>query len=77
MAPVFARDGVAGECQANLETVVIADVDLELLRQNRLNGTVRTWHDRRTDLYEVVAKSPGEVGGQPPGPVSTTHPVKG
>lgn len=73
----FSRDGVAGECQANLETVVIADVDLELLRQNRLNGTVRTWHDRRTDLYEVVAKVPGETASQPPGPVSTAHPVKG
>lgn len=49
----FSRDGIAGECQANTETVVIADVDLEVLRRNRLDGTVRTWHDRRTDLYEV------------------------
>ena len=61
----FAPDGIAGACQANLETVVIADVDLEILRRNRLNGTVRTWHDRRTDLYEVVAKA----GGTPPSPV--------
>jgi len=52
----FAPDGIAGECQANLEDVAIADIDLEVLRRNRLSGTVRTWHDRRTDLYEVVAK---------------------
>ena len=52
----FAPDGVAGECQANLETVVIADVDLEVLRRNRLAGTVRPWHDRRSDLYEIVAR---------------------
>ena len=49
----FSRDGIAGECQANMETVVFADVDLEVLRRNRLGGTVRTWHDRRSDLYEV------------------------
>lgn len=52
----FAREGVAGECQPNIETVVIADVDLDVLKRNRLNGTVRTWRDRRTDLYEVVEK---------------------
>jgi predicted amidohydrolase len=64
----FARDGIAGDCQANLETVVIADVDLELLRQNRLNGTVRPWHDRRTDLYDVVARPPVVVPAPTPSP---------
>jgi predicted amidohydrolase len=52
----FARDGIAGECQPNIETVVIADVDLDVLRRNRLRGTVRTWQDRRTDLYDVIEK---------------------
>lgn len=52
----FARDGIAGDCQANIETAVIADVDLEVLRRARHGGTVRSWNDRRTDLYEVTLK---------------------
>jgi predicted amidohydrolase/ribosomal protein S18 acetylase RimI-like enzyme len=50
----FSRDGIAGECQPNIETVVVADVDLDLLRRTKQNGTVRNWLDRRTDLYRVV-----------------------
>ncbi len=50
----FARDGVAAECEANIEALVVADLDLELLRQNRATGTVRPWRDRRLDLYDVV-----------------------
>jgi predicted amidohydrolase len=50
----FSRDGISGECQPNIETVVVADVDIELLRRNKLNGTVRNWMDRRTDLYKVL-----------------------
>ncbi|MGE3800596.1 MAG: GNAT family N-acetyltransferase [Candidatus Kapaibacterium sp.] len=49
----FSRDGIAGECQENIESVVIADIDLEVLRRNRQDGTVRTWQDRRLDLYEI------------------------
>lgn len=52
----FSRDGIAAECQPDIETVVIADVDLETLRRARLNGTVRNWHDRRTDLYQINLK---------------------
>ncbi|CAN5549452.1 bifunctional GNAT family N-acetyltransferase/carbon-nitrogen hydrolase family protein [soil metagenome] len=54
----FPPDGVAGLCEPNIETVVFADLDLELLRQNRVGGTVRPWRDRRLDLYEVVEKEP-------------------
>lgn len=53
----FSREGIAGECQANIETVVIADVDLDLLKRNRQDGTVRNWLDRRKDLYEIVEKA--------------------
>jgi predicted amidohydrolase len=49
----FARDGVAGESTENVETLVTADVDLELLRRQRLGGTVRLLADRRPDLYRV------------------------
>lgn len=56
----FARDGVAGECTPNIETLVIHDVDLESLRRHRHRGTVRNWADRRKDLYAVVQRREGE-----------------
>lgn len=49
----FARDGVAGESTENVETLVTADVDLELLRRHRLGGAVRLLEDRRPELYGV------------------------
>ncbi len=56
----FARDGVAGESTPNVETLVIADVDLDSLRRHRYEGAVQPWNDRRTDLYDVVWKG-GDV----------------
>ena len=50
----FARDGVAAEAQPNLESVIIHDLDLELLRRARREGTVQNWNDRRGDVYKVV-----------------------
>ena len=49
----FARDGIAAQAEAGLETIVVHDVDLEDLRRHRRFGTVRNWNDRRTDLYSV------------------------
>jgi predicted amidohydrolase len=49
----FARDGVAEEATANVETMVVHELDIEVLRRNRLVGTARTWLDRRSDLYAV------------------------
>ncbi len=49
----FARDGVAAECTPNIETLVVREVDIELLRRHRLRGTVQNWNDRRRDLYRV------------------------
>lgn len=49
----FSRDGVAAEGTPNIETVVIHDLNLELLREHRHRGTVRNWNDRRGDLYSV------------------------
>jgi predicted amidohydrolase/ribosomal protein S18 acetylase RimI-like enzyme len=59
----FSRDGVAAECQPNIETVVFADVDLEMLRRQRRKGTVMNWEDRRKDLYAVqyTGEGPGEM----------------
>lgn len=49
----FSRDGIAAECTPNIETVIVEDVDLELLSRHRQTGNVLNWRDRRTDLYEV------------------------
>jgi predicted amidohydrolase/ribosomal protein S18 acetylase RimI-like enzyme len=49
----FSRDCVAAECNPNIETFVIQDVDIELLRRHRYRGTTQNWNDRRKDLYEI------------------------
>ncbi len=49
----FARDAIASESVPNIETVVIHDVNVSLLHENRENGTVRPWSDRRTDMYKI------------------------
>lgn len=49
----FSRDGVAAECEANIETVIFAELDLALLGRHRRKGAVRNWEDRRTDLYRI------------------------
>lgn len=56
----FARDAIASECNPNIETMIIHDVDLEVLRRNRIAGTVRTWNDRRKDLYHVRYQDPDD-----------------
>ncbi len=57
----FSRDAVAAECTANIETIVIHDVDVELLHRHRHRGTVQNWNDRRHDLYQVVYRENGET----------------
>lgn len=52
----FARDGIVGETNPNIEMVVIGDVDLEILRRQRQNGTVRQLKDRRRDIYHIQYK---------------------
>jgi len=56
----FPRDGIAGETTANVEAVLVHDVDLELLKRQRVRGTVRNWADRRPELYSVSYRD-GEV----------------
>ena len=49
----FARDGVGSEANDNMETMVMMDLDFSLLRKINRQGSVRTWIDRRTDLYSL------------------------
>ena len=53
----FNRDAIASECTPNIETVIVDDVDLELLKRHRQTGSVLNLRDRRMDLYEVRLKS--------------------
>jgi predicted amidohydrolase/ribosomal protein S18 acetylase RimI-like enzyme len=49
----FSRDAIQSEATPNIETVIVDDVDLELLKRHRQTGSVLNWHDRRTDLYNI------------------------
>ncbi len=57
----FARDAVAAECNPNVETVIIHDVDVELLRRHKEMGSVQNWNDRRRDLYRVTYEEDGKT----------------
>ncbi len=57
----FTRDAVQSEATPNIETVIIDDIDLELLKQNRQTGTVLNWLDRRKDLYKTIGILPGQT----------------
>ena len=50
----FARDGIAAEGSVNQEQMVISDVDLDLLEERRINGTVLPLNDLIKDAYDRV-----------------------
>jgi predicted amidohydrolase/ribosomal protein S18 acetylase RimI-like enzyme len=52
----FSRDGIGAEATPNVETMLVHELDVSLLRWNLHNGSVRTWLDRRTDLYRLLGK---------------------
>lgn len=57
----FARDAVAAECNPNVETVIIHDLDFEQLRRHRDSGSVQNWNDRRKDLYHIIYNENGSI----------------
>lgn len=57
----FPSWGVLGEADPNVETVVISDLDLNTLAQQRELGSVRPFHDRRPDLYALQARHQIEI----------------
>ena len=48
----FARDGIAAEGSPNVEQIVVADVDLRKLVDNRISGTTIPLHDKRVEVYQ-------------------------
>lgn len=49
----FPANGVMAESTPNTEMILLADLDLDLLKQLHNYGSVRNMKDRRTDLYEI------------------------
>lgn len=57
----FPLNAVLGEAEPNTETVVISDLDLADLSQQREMGSVRPLRDRRSDMYHLQARTPVEI----------------
>jgi predicted amidohydrolase/GNAT superfamily N-acetyltransferase len=74
----FARDGIAAEGNINQEQLVVADVDLDLLDEQRVNGSVIPLQDLIKDAYDNVVhysdyRSKKRVDADPAGVVDTTR----
>jgi len=54
----FDRDGIAAETEANVEMVIMAELDLKKLIDVRENGSVQNLKDRRLDLYKIQWENP-------------------
>lgn len=52
----FPTNGVKAEATPNTEMILIADVDLDLLRELHEFGSVKNLKDRRTDIFELKRK---------------------
>jgi predicted amidohydrolase/GNAT superfamily N-acetyltransferase len=65
----FARDGIAAEGIVNQEQMVITDVDLDLLEEQRVNGTVIPLNDLIKDAYDRVIHYADRRDGDQPAPL--------
>lgn len=52
----FPTNGIKAEATPNTEMILIADVDIDLLRELHQFGSVRNLRDRRKDLFELTKK---------------------
>lgn len=50
----FPTNGIKAEATANTEMILIADVDINLLRELHQFGSVKNLKDRRLDIYNVL-----------------------
>lgn len=48
----FARDGIQAQSDANVETMLVTDLDISDLYRSRESGSVTPMSDRRRDLFE-------------------------
>lgn len=54
----FPTNGIKAEATPNTEMILIADVDLDLLRELNQFGSVRNLKDRRKDVYSLTKVNP-------------------
>lgn len=52
----FPHDAIAAEATPNTEMTLMVDLDLDLLKELRQQGSVRNLESRRKELYEVIWK---------------------
>jgi predicted amidohydrolase/GNAT superfamily N-acetyltransferase len=57
----FPTNGIKAEATQNTEMILIADVDLGLLRELNQFGSVRNLKDRRKDLFNITHTHPKKV----------------
>ncbi|MFD2551089.1 GNAT family N-acetyltransferase [Bizionia sediminis] len=50
----FPSNGIKAEATPNTEMILVADVDLSLLRELHSHGAVKNLKDRRKDFYDVI-----------------------
>ena len=60
----FPHDAIAHEATPNTETMLIADLDLDNLREIRSHGSVRNLADRRLDLYQLRWRDKNQGGSE-------------
>ncbi len=53
----FPTNAISGETTPNTEMTLIVDLDLDLLKELHIHGTVTNLLDRRKDLYEIKWKN--------------------
>ncbi|MBS3992278.1 MAG: GNAT family N-acetyltransferase [Bacteroidetes bacterium] len=53
----FPLNGIKAESTPNTEMILIADVNIDLLKELHKKGSVRNLNDRRKDLYNVIRTS--------------------
>jgi predicted amidohydrolase len=52
----FPADGIKAEATPNTEMILVADLDIDLLRELNEFGSVTNLRDKRNDIYEVKRK---------------------
>ncbi len=57
----FPTNAIATEATANTEMTLIVDVNLDLLKELHINGSVKNLKDRRTDLYTIKWNDPDSL----------------
>jgi len=50
----FPSNGIKAEATPNAEMTLIADVDVDLLKELHSFGAVRNLQDRRHDIYKII-----------------------